>query len=163
MAVNFFLRHKQTILYGICLAILLFLLKWLELKFVIMDHSIEVFIGAIAIIFTLLGIWLAMKLTKPKVQTVIVEKEVLVEKEVFIKEQPDFVLDEQQLGQIGLSKREMEVLQLMAEGMSNNEIAERLFVSLATVKTHSTRIFEKMEVQRRTQAIEKAKRLKIIA
>jgi NarL family two-component system response regulator LiaR len=161
MAPNFFIRHKQTILYGISLAILLFLLKWLELKFLILSHSMEVFIGAIAIIFTSLGIWLAIKLTKPKV--VMVEKEVVIEKEIFIREEQAFVQDEKQLQEIGLSKREMEVLLLMAEGLSNNEIAERIFVSLSTVKTHTNRIFEKMDVQRRTQAIEKAKRLKIIA
>ena len=63
---------------------------------------------------------------------------------------------------LGLSKREIEVLQLMAEGNSNQEIAAHLFVSLATIKTHISNLFEKMEVKRRTQAIEKAKRLALI-
>ena len=74
----------------------------------------------------------------------------------------DFILDEQELTRLGLSKRELEVLQLMAEGMSNHQIAERLFVSLNTIKTHSARVFEKLEVQRRTQAVDKAKKLRLI-
>lgn len=149
------LKHKQAYLYGISLALLLFLLKWLELRFVIIDHSFEVYIGAIALIFTGLGIWLALKLTKPKVETRVVEKEVLLH-------QKDFVLNERELEKLGLSKREVEVLQLMSKGMSNQEIATQLFVSLNTIKTHSSKIFEKLDVKRRTQAVEKAKRLSII-
>ena len=148
---RFFLKHKETILYGLALALLLFLLKWLELRFVIIDHAFEIYIGAIAAIFTALGIWLAIKLTKPKT--------VVVEKEVYIK---DFTLNENELNKLRLSKRELEVLQLMAEGLSNQEIAERLFVSLNTIKTHSSKVLEKLDVERRTQAVEKAKRLSII-
>jgi two-component system, NarL family, response regulator LiaR len=145
------MKHKETILYGLALALLLFLLKWLELRFVIIDHAFEIYIGAIAAIFTALGIWLAVKLTKPKT--------VVVEKEVYIK---DFTLNENELNKLRLSKRELEVLQLMAEGLSNQEIAERLFVSLNTIKTHSSKVLEKLDVERRTQAVEKAKRLSII-
>ncbi len=152
---SFLLKNKQAYLYGISLALLLFLLKWLELRFVIIDHSFEVYIGAIALIFTGLGIWLAFKLTKPKVETRVVEKEVLLH-------QKDFVLNERELEKLGLSKREVEVLQLMSKGMSNQEIATQLFVSLNTIKTHSSKIFEKLDVKRRTQAVEKAKRLSII-
>lgn len=157
MVAQFIQRHKQILLYGICLALLLALLRWLELMFTIFSYAVEIYIGAIAVLFTLLGIWVANKLTTPKVKTVVVEKE------VFIKELEPFIQDEEQVQQIGLSKREMEVLQLMATGMSNNEIAEQLFVSVATIKTHTNRIFDKMDVQRRTQAIEKAKRLRMIA
>jgi DNA-binding CsgD family transcriptional regulator len=156
MAASFLSKHKHVILYGICLALLLFLLKWLELRFVILNHAFEIYIGAIALIFTGLGIWLALKLTKPKVKTVVVEKE------VYIPQDDAFVLNERELEQLGISSRELEVLQLMAEGLSNQEIAGRLFVSLNTVKTHSSRLFEKMDVKRRTQAVEKAKRLRII-
>lgn len=152
---SFLLKNKPAYLYGISLALLLFLLKWLELRFVIIDHSFEVYIGAIALIFTGLGIWLALKLTKPKVETRVVEKEVLLH-------QKDFVLNERELEKLGLSKREVEVLQLMSKGMSNQEIATQLFVSLNTIKTHSSKIFEKLDVKRRTQAVEKAKRLSII-
>ncbi len=147
-------KNKQIILYGISLALLLFLLKWLELQFIIINNAFEVYAGAIAIIFTALGIWLALKLIKPKVKTVIIEKQVFT--------RSDFVLNENELNKLRLSGRELEVLQLMADGLSNQEIAARLFVSLNTIKTHTSNLFLKMEVERRTQAIEKAKRLSLI-
>lgn len=149
------LKHKQIIIYGMSLAVLLFVLKWLELRFIIIDHAFEMYAGAIALIFTGLGIWLALKLTKPKVETRIIEKEVVLH-------QKEFVLNQTELEKLGLSKRELEVLDLMSKGMSNQEIAGQLFVSLNTIKTHSSKIFEKLDVKRRTQAVEKAKRLSII-
>jgi NarL family two-component system response regulator LiaR len=149
-------KNKANLLYGALLGALVFLLNWLELRFLIFDHFVEIYIGAIAILFTLLGIWLAIKLIKPKVETVVVEK--------YLYHDPNipFVINEEALNRLGMSKRELEVLQLMAEGLSNQEIARKLFVSLNTIKTHSSKIFEKMDVQRRTQAIEKAKRLGLI-
>jgi len=134
---------------------LVFLLKWLELRLIIFDHAFEIYVGAIAAVFTGLGIWLALKLSRPKVETIIVEKEVYVRSD-------SFLLNEQALNSLNLSKRELEVLQLMAEGLSNHEIAERLYVSLSTVKTHSRNLFDKLGVARRTQAIDRAKKLFII-
>ena len=125
------------------MALLLFFLKWLELRFIIIDHAFEIYAGAIALIFTGLGIWLALKLTKPKVETVVVEKE------VYINNTGDFVLNEKEMASLGISKRELEVLQLMAEGLSNDEIATRLFVSLNTIKTHTSKLFEKLDVKSR--------------
>ena len=156
MAFRIFRKNKTIWLYGASLAILLFLMKWLELRFVIYDHAFEVYAGAIAILFTSLGIWLAIKLTKPRVETVVIEKEVYRDPSL------PFVLNENAMNQSGMSKRELEVLLLMAAGLSNQEIAKQLFVSLNTIKTHSSKIFEKMDVQRRTQAIEKAKRMGLI-
>lgn len=153
-ASNFLSKNKSVVLYGIFLAILLFLLKWLELRFMIMDHAFEIYAGSIAVIFTALGIWLALKLARPKT--------ILIEKKVFIEQSETFVLDEKELSKLNISKRELEVLQLMSEGLSNQEIALKLFVSLNTIKTHNARLFEKLEVKRRTQAIETAKRLSII-
>jgi NarL family two-component system response regulator LiaR len=153
---NFLLRNKATIIYSISLAFLLFLLKWLELRFIIFDHSFEIYIGLIAVIFTALGIWLALKLSKPKIETVVVEKE------VYVNRNENFVLDKSLVSQLELSKREMEILSLLAQGYSNQEIAEKLFVSLSTVKTHVQNLFEKLDVKRRTQAVEKAKRLNLI-
>jgi NarL family two-component system response regulator LiaR len=150
---NFFLKNNQIIIYGGSLAILLFLLRWLELRFIIIDHAFEIYIGAIALIFTVLGIWLALKLMKPKT--------VVVEKQVFIAN-TDFILNEPELEKLGISRRELEVLELISQGLSNQEIAEKLFVSLNTVKTHTSRLFEKLDVKRRAQATEKAKRLGLI-
>jgi DNA-binding CsgD family transcriptional regulator len=152
----FFGKHKATILYGISLAFLLFLLRWLELRYIIYDHAFEIYIGFIALMFTALGIWLALKLSKPRIETVVLEKE------VYITRNEPFVLNTSLLSQLELSKRELEILNLMARGHSNEEIASKLFVSLSTVKTHNQNLFEKLNVKRRTQAIEKARRLKLI-
>jgi DNA-binding CsgD family transcriptional regulator len=153
---QFFLKHKSILLYGTSLAMLLFLLRWLELRFVIFDHALEIYVGAIAVIFTALGIWLALKLTRPKIERVVVEKEIYIEKG------PGFIFNEAEMIRLGISKRELEVLQLMAEGLSNAEIAARLFVSLNTIKTHASNLFFKLNASRRTQAIEKAKSLCLI-
>ena len=149
-----FIKYKTVLLYGSSLALLLFLLRWLELRFIIFSDSLELFTAGIAILFTGLGIWLTLKLSKPKKETIIIEKEVLVT--------PGSVINETEAALFNLSKRELEVLQLMAKGLSNAEIAEQLFVSLNTIKTHSSKIFENLEVKRRTQAVEKAKQLNII-
>ena len=153
---QFFIKHKTILAYGTSLALLLILLKWLELRFVIFDHALEIYVGAIAVIFTALGIWLALKLSNPKIERVVVEKEIYIEKS------REFVFNEAVFIRLGLSKRELEVLQLMAEGFSNAEIAARLFVSLNTIKTHASNLFFKLDASRRTQAIEKAKTLNLI-
>lgn len=152
---KFIARNRSIILYGVSLAILLLTMKWLEWRIVVIDHAFELYAGVVAILFTLLGIWLANKLTRPKTNTVVIEKQVLVRTK-------EFVLNEVELARVSLSKRELEVLQSMADGLSNQQIAERLFLSLNTIKTHSSKVFEKLEVQRRTQAVEKARQLKII-
>ncbi len=153
---RFLSKNKAVLGYGLSLAVLLFILKWLELRFVIYDHAMELYVGAIALMFTLLGIWLARKLTRPQKETIIVEKTVYPDSSL------GFVPDETEIAHLGISKRELEVLELMARGLSNEEIGNRLFVSLNTIKTHSSRIFEKLDVSRRTQAVEKAKRLRLI-
>ena len=149
-------KNKQIIIYGISLALLLFLLKWLETRYIMLDQQLDIYLGIIAVLFTVLGIWLALKIRKPKIETVIVEKKIV------LTTGPGFILNEDEVRRLNLSKRELEVLQLMADGLSNQEIASKLFVSLNTIKTHSAQIFEKMEVKRRTQAVDMAKRLFII-
>jgi two-component system, NarL family, response regulator LiaR len=154
MIITAIVRNKQNIIYGVSLALLLLLLKWLEWHFVIANHALEVYSSAIAIVFTALGIWLALKLIKPKVNTIVIEKHVAAD--------TSFNLNEAELSKLRISSRELEVLQFMAKGLSNKEIAERLFVSLNTIKTHSSNLFIKLEAERRTQAVEKAKRLGLI-
>ncbi len=148
--------NKTTIVYSISLALLMFFLKWLELRFIIFNHAFEIYIGFIAVIFTSLGIWLALKLSKPKIETIVVEKD------VYIHRNENFVQDTSLISQLEISKRELEILSLLAQGYSNSEIAAKLFVSLSTVKTHNQNLFEKLEVNRRIQAVEKAKRLNLI-
>ena len=150
-----FSQYKPVILYGACLAVLLFLMRVMEYRYLIITNAQEVYAGFIAVMFMGLGVWLTLKLAKPKKETVIVEKE------VFVGNAP--LPDLEAADNYSLSKRETEVLQLMGKGMSNAEIADALFVSLSTVKTHSGNIYEKLDVKRRTQAVEKAKQLAIIS
>jgi NarL family two-component system response regulator LiaR len=151
-------KYKEILIYGASMALLLLFLKWLEAHFIIFNYRLDLFIGAIAIVFTVLGVWLALKLVKPKVETRIVE----VEKEIYISNPAPTEINRNEIEKLGISKRELDVLGLMAQGLSNEEIAGKLFVSLNTVKTHSSNIFLKLDVKRRTQAVEKAKRLNII-
>lgn len=153
----FFLKHKLVILYGCALALLLLVMRWLEIRLLIMSHAQDVYFGAIALIFTALGIWVALKVATPKKELVVVEKT------VYVKHTDDFVRNEEALASLNLSPRETEVLELLATGMSNAEIAAELFVSLNTVKTHTSKLYEKLEVKRRTQAVEKARQMGIIA
>lgn len=153
---GFLARHRQIILYGLALAVIIFLVRWLEIRYILADDSVDIYIGVIALLFTGLGVWLAIKLRKPKVETVIVEKEILLTPPVV------FVLNENEVKRLNLSRRELEVLHWMAAGLSNQEIADKLFVSLNTVKTHTAQLFEKMEVKRRTQAVDLGKKLGLI-
>lgn len=153
---NLFKSYKLILLYGVSLAVLLFVMRWLEFRLLVISHATELYAAAIAIVFMVLGIWVAKQLTKPKT--------VLVEKTVYVSPSSEnFERNEKALEELGISKRELEVLELIAQGLSNNEIAERLFVSLNTIKTHSSKLFEKLEVNRRAQAVEAAKRLGIIS
>lgn len=137
---------KTIILYGLAMAFLIFVLKYLEYRLIVRDVSIEIYVGIIAVIFTVLGIWAGLRLTHKKV--IIVGAE--------------FIFNENELQRLGISKREHEVLELIARGLSNQEIADKLFVSLNTIKTHTSNLFLKLEVNRRTQAIQKAKDLRLI-
>lgn len=137
---------RTIIFYGVALAALVLVLKFIEYRFIVRDLSIEFYLGAVALFFTVLGIWAGRKLTRKKIVTV----------------GPAFVLNEVELQRLGISKREHEVLGLMAEGLSNQEIADHLFVSLNTVKTHTSNLFLKLEVSRRTQAVQRAKQLRLI-
>jgi NarL family two-component system response regulator LiaR len=154
-------KYKEILLYGSSMALLLLLLKWFEAHFIVFNYRLDFFIGAIAILFTVLGIWLALKLVKSKPGSFRVETHI-VEKEVYIQLPVQGEINLEEIEKLGISKRELDVLKLMAMGLSNVEIAEKLFVSLNTVKTHASNIFSKLDVKRRTQAVEKAKRLNII-
>ena len=145
---------KKTILiYGLCGGTLIVLLKLIEYRFLVVEHSIEIYGGLIAAFFAILGIWLGLKLTR--------KKEVIVEREVLVSAQP-FVLNEQRLRELSITPRELEILDLIAQGLSNREIAEKLFVSENTVKTHSSRLFDKLSAKRRTQAVQIGKEFGLI-
>ena len=127
------------------MAALVFALKYLEYRFFVRDLSLEFYLGILAIFFTGLGIWAGLKLTRKKI----------------IRVGPEFVLNQAELQRLDISKREHEVLEWMAKGLSNQEIAGKLFVSLNTIKTHSSNLFSKLNVGRRTQAVQKAKEFRL--
>ena len=148
-----------ALIYGLCGGLLIAGLKFIEYRFIVLEHSIEIYGGLIALLFAAAGIWLGLKITRK--EQVIVERELIVEREVMVPAQP-FALNEQRLQELAITKRELEILQLIANGMSNREIAERLFVSENTVKTHSSRLFDKLDAKRRTQAVQRGKELGLI-
>ena len=111
------------------------------------DLSLEFYLGVVALVFTAVGIWAGLRLTRPKTKVIV---------------QKDFTFNEEEFNRLGISKRELEVLELMAQGLSNQEIADKLFVSLNTVKTHSANLFIKLDAKRRTQAVQRAKDLQLI-
>lgn len=127
-----------------------------QYRFMVVDHRIEIYMGIIAIVFIALGAFIGRRLTTP--QQVVVEKLVAVP----VSPAVPFVLNDAVLDKLGISKREHEVLLLMAEGLSNMEIAERSFVSVNTVKTHVSNLLLKLDAKRRTQAVLKARELGIV-
>jgi len=144
----------HTLIYGLCGGVLIVVLKLIEFRFLVVEHSIEIYGGLIALLFAGLGIWLGLKLTR--------KKEVLVVKEVPVPASQSFALNEERLKDLGITKRELEILELIAQGMSNREIADKLFVSENTVKTHSSRLFDKLSAKRRTQAVQIGKEMGLI-
>jgi two-component system, NarL family, response regulator LiaR len=151
---------KTILLYGILGGILIAVLKTLEFRFLVVEHSVEIYGGLIALLFSALGIWLGLRLTHTR-ETVVV-KEVPAPIEVPAPPNASFVANAARQQALGITKRELEILQLIAAGLSNREIAERLYVSENTVKTHSARVFDKLDAKRRTQAVQRGKEAGLI-
>ena len=144
---------KHILIYGVCGGLLIVLLKLIEYRFLVIERSLEIYGGLVALLFASFGIWLGLKFTKTR--------ETVVVKEVPVPTR-EFVMDQARLQELGITARELEILALIAGGMSNREIAEKLFVSENTVKTHSSRLFDKLSAKRRTQAVQIAKELRLI-
>ena len=139
-------QRKSILLYGIAMAVLIGILKFAEYRFYVRDLSLELFLGLVAVIFVGLGVWVGRRLTRVKV----------------VAPESEFVLNDAHLKKLGITKREYEVLSLIAQGLSNKEIADKLFVSTSTIKTHVSNIIAKLDSSRRTEAIAKAKKMHII-
>jgi NarL family two-component system response regulator LiaR len=138
---------RRTILfYGLAMAVLIAVLKLVEYRYFVRDVPLEFYIGVVAVMFTGLGIWAGLKLTRPKV----------------IEIGGPFERDDEAVKRLGISRREFEVLELIAQGLSNQDIAGRLFVSPSTVKTHVSNLLDKLDAQRRTEAVARAKDLRLI-
>lgn len=151
---------KTVLVYGILGGVLIAALKLVEYRYLVLEHSLEIYGGLVALIFSGLGIWLGLKLTREKV--VVREVPVRVEIRVPVAAMGAFARNDERLAQLGITPRELEILEAMAAGLSNREIAARLFVSENTVKTHAARVFDKLSAQRRTQAVQRAKEAGLI-
>ena len=156
--------RKTVLLYGLLGGALIAVLKLVEFRFLVVENSLEIYGGIVALIFVSLGIWLGLKLTRPRETVVVREVPVPVPHEVRVPVPvaAPFERNDAQLAQLGITPREMEILEAMAAGHSNREIAERLYVSENTVKTHAGRLFGKLSAQRRTQAVQRAKEAGLI-
>ena len=145
--------RRTVIGYGLLGALLIVGLKLLEYRFLVVDHSVEIYGALVAAIFAALGIWLGLKMTGRPAATEI----------VVVREPTPFVVNQARLEQLGITPREHEILTHIAAGLSTREIAQTLFVSENTVKTHSRRLFEKLDARRRTHAVQIAKAQGLIA
>jgi two-component system, NarL family, response regulator LiaR len=145
--------RRTVIIYGLLGGVLTVVLKLIEYRFLVVEHSFEIYGGLVAAIFAALGVWLGLRMTGRTT-----EKEIVV-----VRETRPFVVDQARLEQLGITPREYEILTHIAAGKSTREIAETLFVSENTVKTHSSRLFTKLDARRRTQAVQIAKEQGLIA
>ena len=155
---------KTVLLYGLLAGVLITALQLVEYRYLVLEHSIEIYGGIVALIFSGLGIWLGLKLTRTRevVREVPVVVEVPVTVEVPVPVPGPFQRNQARLEQLGITPRELEILEALAAGLSNREIGERLFVSENTVKTHTARLFDKLSAKRRTQAVQRAKEAGLI-
>ncbi|HMF89802.1 MAG TPA: LuxR C-terminal-related transcriptional regulator [Candidatus Angelobacter sp.] len=148
-------RHalRDILIYGLCGGVLITLLKLTEYRFLVVEHSVEIYGGLVAALFAALGVWLGLTLTRKRTQLIVQQADT--------KGGP-FMADERRINELGITPRELEILGLIATGLSTREIAGRLFVSENTVKTHSSRLFDKLGAKRRTQAVQLGKEARLI-
>ena len=151
--------RRSVLLFGLLGGALIAVLKLIEYRFLVVEHSLEIYGGLVALIFSLCGLWLGLKLTRPRQPEAQV---VAAAGAIPSAAGAPFVVDRAKLEALGITPREHEILELIAAGLSNREIAERLFVSENTVKTHSSRLFDKLNAKRRTQAVQRAKEAGLI-
>jgi NarL family two-component system response regulator LiaR len=151
---------RHVLLFGAVGGLLIATLQYTEYRFVILSHSIELYGALVAILFASFGIWLGLRITRNRetIRETVVVREVLVPAEASAPFAPN--ADRQQA--LGITPRELEILTLVARGLSNREIATELFVSENTVKTHCARAFDKLGAARRTQAVQRGKELGLL-
>ena len=153
---------KIVLIYGVLGGVLIAALDLIEYRFLVLEHSLEIYGGLVAALFSGLGIWLGLKLTRTRETVVVREVAVPVEVQVPVHVSVPFVRNEKRVQQLGITPRELEILEALASGLSNREIAARLNVSENTVKTHTSRVFDKLSARRRTQAVQRAKEAELI-
>lgn len=143
---------RDILILGLVGGLLIALLRWSEYRFLVLEHSLEIYGGLVAVVFAALGIWLGWKFTGARHRAPAGLQRVA----------SAFSPDEKSREQLGITPRELEILDLVAQGMSNREIAGKLFVSENTVKTHCSRAFDKLGAKRRTQAVQRGKQLGLL-
>ena len=141
---------KAVLIYGISGGILIAALRFAEYRLLVVEHSLEIYGGLIAAVFAGVGVWLGLTITRKEV----VKEQVIVVREVPAPPDAPFVVDEGRLRELAITPRELEILGLLAKGLSAKEMAAALFVSENTVKTHTARLFDKLGVNRRIKAVE---------
>lgn len=146
--------RKHVLLYGLVCGVLIAGLQLIEYRWLVVEYSVEIYGGLVAAIFASVGLWIGLRLTRVT--------ETVVVREVQVPAPLNFERDQTKLTSLGITPRELEILELIAEGLSNREIAERVNVSENTVKTHSSRVFDKLGARRRTQAVQLGKELRLI-
>ena len=162
--------RKHVLIFGLVGGLLIAVLQAVEYRYFVVERSVEIYGAIVAAIFASVGIWLGRKIARtrdvirevPVEVPVEVRVEVPVEVRVEVPAAAEFVRDERKRDALGITPREMEILELIASGLSNKEIAERVHVSENTVKTHSSRVFDKLGARRRTQAVQLAKEQRLI-
>jgi DNA-binding CsgD family transcriptional regulator len=145
---------RHVLIFGTVGGLLIAVLQWSEYRFVVIEHSVQIYAGLVAVTFAAVGMWLGRRLMAGRERVVV--------REVSVARADEFVADERRRAELAITPREMEILRLVAEGMSNREIAERLFVSENTVKTHCSRAFDKLGAKRRTQAVQRGKAMGLL-
>jgi len=156
--------RRHVLIFGVVGGLLIATLQYTEYRFVIIEHSVELYGALIAILFATFGIWLGLRITRSRetIQETVVVKEVLVPAGASAPFAPNTARQQAQQQALGITARELEILTLVARGLSNREIATQLFVSESTVKTHCARAFDKLGAARRTQAVQRGKELGLL-
>jgi ATP/maltotriose-dependent transcriptional regulator MalT len=155
---------RHALIFGLVGGLLIAILQYTEYRFVVIEHSVELYGALVAILFATFGIWLGLRITRSRETIRETIRETVVVKEVLVPaEAPTpFAPNAAQQQTLGITARELEVLTLVASGLSNREIATQLFVSENTVKTHCARAFDKLGAARRTQAVQRGKELGLL-
>jgi DNA-binding CsgD family transcriptional regulator len=157
---------RHVLIFGLVGGLLIATLQYVEYRFVVIEHSIELYGALVAILFAAFGVWLGLRITRRRetIREMVVETIVVKEVPVFVEAtaQASFTPDAAQQQTLGITARELETLTLVAHGLSNREIAAKLFVSESTVKTHCARVFDKLGAARRTQAVQRGKELGLL-
>src|ERR1700678_2645715 len=151
---------RHVLLFGLVGGLLIATLQYTEYRFVVIEHSVELYSGLVAILFATFGIWLGLRITRSRetIRETVVVREVLVP----AASAAPFATNTLRQQTLGITARELEILTLIARGLSNREIATQLFVSENTVKTHCSRTFDKLGAARRTQAVRRGKELGLL-